>query len=57
MYSGTMSKAAETLKSCLAGYAIHKSDHSELLVMLLFILYPDYASRPPDGYGCSYSRQ
>ena len=44
-------KAAETLESCLEGYAIHKGDRGELLVMLLFILARDRAIGHPDNYG------
>ena len=51
MYPDATFKAAETLKSCLAGYAIHKGDRGELLVMLLFILARDHAIGPPNGYG------
>jgi hypothetical protein len=47
MDSDATFKAAETLKSCLDGYAIHKGDHGELLVMLLFTLARDRAIGHP----------
>ncbi|KAK2467168.1 hypothetical protein APHAL10511_000717 [Amanita phalloides] len=55
MNSDTTFKAAETLKSCLDGYAIHKGDRGELLVMLLFTLARDRAIGPPDVYGRPHS--
>ena len=51
MYPDTKFKAAETLKSCLDGYDIHKGDRGELLVMLLFTLARDCAVGYPSDYG------
>ena len=57
MNTDTTFNAAEMLKSCLDGYAIHKGDRGELLVMLLFILARDRAIGHPDNYGRPVSRR
>ena len=57
MNTDTTFNAAETLKSCLDGYAIHKGDRGGLLVMLLFILARDRAIGHPDDYGRPVSRR
>ena len=57
MNTDTTFNAAEMLKSCLDGYAIHKGDRGELLVMLLFILARDRAIGHPDDYGRPVSRR
>ena len=51
MYPDTTFKAAETLQSCLDNYTIHKGDHGELLIMLLFTLAHDCAVGHPKEYG------
>ena len=51
MYPDTTFKAAETLKSCLDDYAIHKGDRGELLIMLLFTLARDRAIGHPNEHG------
>ncbi|KAF8347959.1 hypothetical protein F5887DRAFT_672674 [Amanita rubescens] len=51
MNPDTTFKAAEALKSCLDGYAIHKGDRGELLVMLLFTLARDRAIGDPNSVG------
>ncbi|KAF8714726.1 hypothetical protein AX14_012689 [Amanita brunnescens Koide BX004] len=51
MDTDTTFNAAEMLTNCLNGYAIHKGDRGELLVMLLFTLARDRAVGHPDKYG------